>query len=140
MRLLIKGGSYLGLLVVAAALIRGRLLLAFLRYFNFKAINTLSKTKYQKCKLNTLYRIPSLLEPPTTTTMTTTTPETVTVSLTTKDLIDDYGKESDSPTTTVSTMTVLPTPPTTPMPPIEEAKRILKFLQNKIQFLEEKKR
>ena len=72
--------------------------------------------------------------------MTTTTPETVTVSLTTKDLIDDYGKESDSPTTTVSTMTVLPTPPTTPMPPIEEAKRILKFLQNKIQFLEEKKR
>ena len=31
-RLLIKGGSYLALLVTATALIRGRLLLAFLRY------------------------------------------------------------------------------------------------------------
>ena len=72
--------------------------------------------------------------------MTTTNPETVTVSLTTESLIDGYGKESDSPTTTVSTMTVLPTPPTLLMPPLEEAKRILKFLQNKIEFFEEKKR
>ena len=109
-------------------------------YSNFKAIHTLSNAKYQKCKLDTLYRIPSLLEPLTTTTMTTTTPETVTVSVRTESLIDDYGKVSNTPTTTVSTMTVLPTPPTLLMPPLEEAERILTFLQNKIQFLEEKKR
>ena len=85
---------------------------------------------------NSLYRNPSLPEPP----ISTTTLETVTVSPKIESFIDDYGKGSDIPKTTASTTTVLVTPSTPPTPPLEEAKQILTFLENKIKFLEEKKR